>query len=248
MITEDIIYPDWEVPSFIRAIQTTRKGGYSLGKKFGEFNLSKKVGDEESNVTLNISLLKKILPNNLNLIEQVHGIDIIELSPNPTTLQADASYTRNIGEICTVLTADCLPILITDTKGSFVSAIHAGWKGLGRGIIENSIKQINSPNELIAWLGPCISQEKMEVGKEVYNFFQRYDKNTCAAFKEKSKDKLSLNLTSAAKIKLMKLGVQLIYGNSITQHYCTFKEPDKFFSYRRDRITGRMASLIWIDK
>ena len=141
---------------------------------------------------------------------------------------------------------------LTATRQAFEKdrnqSIKNAISGIGRGIIENSIKQINSPNELIAWLGPCISQEKMEVGKEVYNFFQGYDKNTCEAFKEKSKDKLSLNLTSAAKIKLIKLGVQLIYGNSITQHYCTFKEPDKFFSYRRDKITGRMASLIWIDK
>ena len=243
----DLIYPDWKVPKFIRAIQTTRKGGYSVGRNYGKFNLSHHVGDEHNSVNLNIKQLIDILPNDICWIEQVHGKKIIQLPKNITSSKADACYTKDKNVICAVRTADCLPIFITDIRGTFVLCIHAGWRGLGMGIIEEAINKINSSNDLIVWFGPCISQENFEVGHDVYEFFNKYDKNCISAFIEKSKDKFSFSLTKAAELKLKSLGVQFIYGNGITQNYCTYNEVDKFYAYRRDKLTGRMASLLWIE-
>jgi YfiH family protein len=243
----DLIYPDWKVPKFIRAIQTTRKGGCSVGRNYGKFNLSHHVGDEHNSVNLNIKQLMDIVPNDICWIEQVHGKRIIQLPKNIASSKADACYSKDKNVICAVRTADCLPILITDIRGTFVLTIHAGWRGLGIGIIEKAINKINSPNDLIVWLGPCISQENFEVGHDVYEFFNKNDKNCISAFIEKSKDKFSLSLTKAAELKLKSLGVQFIYGNGITQNYCTYNDVDKFYSYRRDKLTGRMASLLWID-
>ena len=188
-----------------------------------------------------------IVPNDICWIEQVHGKRIIQLPKNIASSKADACYSKDKNVICAVRTADCLPILITDIRGTFVLTIHAGWRGLGIGIIEEAINKINSSNDLIVWLGPCISQENFEVGHDVYEFFNKNDKNCISAFIEISKDKFSLSLTKAAELKLKSLGVQFIYGNGITQNYCTYNEVDKFYSYRRDKLTGRMASLIWIE-
>jgi len=243
----DFIFPDWKVPSFIRAIQTTRKGGYSVGPNYGKFNLSHHVGDEHNSVNLNIKQLMDIVPNDICWIEQVHGKRIIQLPKNIASSKADACYSKDKNVICAVRTADCLPILITDIRGTFVLTIHAGWRGLGIGIIEKAINKINSSNDLIVWLGPCISQENFEVGHDVYEFFNKNDKNCISAFIEKSKDKFSLSLTKAAELKLKSLGVQFIYGNGITQKYCTYNDVDKFYSYRRNKLTGRMASLIWME-
>ena len=243
----DFIFPDWKVPNFIRAIQTTRKGGYSVGPNYGKFNLSHHVGDEHNSVNLNIKKLLDTVPNDICWIEQVHGKKIIQLPKNIASSKADACYSKDKNVICAVRTADCLPILITDIRGTFVLTIHAGWRGLGIGIIEKAINKINSSNDLIVWLGPCISQENFEVGHDVYEFFNKNDKNCISAFIEKSKDKFSLSLTKAAELKLKSLGVQFIYGNGITQNYCTYNEVDKFYSYRRDKLTGRMASLIWME-
>ena len=150
---------------------------------------------------------------------------------------------ENLGLV--VKTADCMPIFLKDKKR--IGAVHAGWRGLGMGIIEEAINKINSSNDLIVWLGPCISQENFEVGFDVYEFFNKYDKNCISAFIEKSKGKFLLSLTKAAKLKLKDLGVQLVYGNGITQNYCTYNDADTFYSYRRDTVTGRMATLIWIE-
>ena len=243
----DFIYPDWKVPNFIRAIQTTRKGGYSIGANYGEFNLSHHVGDEQSSVNLNIKQLIDNVPNNICWINQVHGKKIIQLPKNIASSKADACYSKDKNVICAIRTADCLPILVTDIRGTFVLTIHAGWKGLGMGIIEEAINKINSPNDLIVWLGPCISQENFEVGHDVYEFFNKYDKNCISAFIEKSEGKFLLSLTKAAKLKLKASGVQFAYGNGITQNYCTYNDKDTFYSYRRDTITGRMATLIWME-
>ena len=248
MIKSNIISPDWKVPDFIKAVQTNRKNGFSVDNKFKSFNLSNDVGDNERYVALNMRQIRSSIPDNFTFIKQNHGKEVIKLPNSKASLLADACYTNNKNVVCTILTADCLPIIITDNKGSFVSAIHAGWKGLGMGIIENAINKINSPNPLIAWLGPCICQEKFEVGLEVYDFFYNYDKNIDTAFKPKSKKKLLLSLTKAAKIKLKNYGVENLYGNSITQNFCTYKESNKFFSHRRDGVTGRMATLVWIEK
>ena len=182
----DFIFPDWKVPSFIRAIQTTRKGGYSVGPNYGKLNLSHHVGDEHNSVNLNIKQLMDIVPNDICWIEQVHGKKIIQLPKNIASSKADACYSKDKNVICAVRTADCLPILITDIRGTFVLTIHAGWRGLGIGIIEEAINKINSSNDLIVWLGPCISQENFEVGHDVYEFFNKNDKNCISAFIEKS--------------------------------------------------------------
>lgn len=243
----DLICPDWKVPKFIRAIQTTRKGGYSVGPNYRKLNVSHLVGDEHNSINLNIKQLIDIVPNDICWMEQVHGKKIIQLPKNIASIKADACYSKDKNVICAVRTADCLPILITDIRGTFVLAIHAGWRGLGMGIIEEAINTINPSNDLVVWLGPCISQENLEVGHDVYEFFNKCDKNCISAFIEKSKDKFSLSLTKAAELKLKSLGVKFIYGNGITQSYCTYNDVDKFYSYRREKLTGRMASLIWME-
>jgi YfiH family protein len=243
----DLIYPDWKVPSFIRAIQTSKKGGFSVGSNSGKFNLSQNVEDEYSSANSNIKQLEDKVPNDITWIEQVHGKKVIQLPINRSSNEADACYSKDKNVICAVRTADCLPILMTDIKGTFVSAIHAGWRGLGMGIIESSINKINSPNDLIVWLGPCISQENFEVGRDVYKFFYKYDKKSISAFIEKPNGKFILSLTKAAEIKLKGLGVPFIYGNGITQNFCTFNDVNNFYSYRRDSLTGRMVSLVWME-
>ena len=245
---KSFIYPDWHVPNYIKSFQTTRNGGFSKKEDYRSLNLSKNVGDDRNCVDLNLGQIEKKIKNSLFFLSQNHGNEIIQLPQAQLNLNADAAYTKVNIQVCSVLTADCLPILLTDTKGSFVAAIHAGWRGLGNGIIENTVHTIRSPNDLIVWFGPCISQEMLEVGPEVYSFFMQRDENIKKAFIPKKNNKFLLSLTTAAQIKFINLDVKLLYGNGITQKYCTFAQQDQFYSFRRNQKTGRMATMVWIDK
>ena len=246
LMMSNIVTPDWPAPLNVKAIQTTRRGGFSQDPAYAEFNLSDNVVDHPSHVTQNHKHLHKSLSSQVYWLNQVHGVNIIDL-PNNNMFDADGAYTSQEKVICAVRTADCLPILLTDDKGSFVSAIHAGWKGLGLGIIESAIKKINVEHNIIAWLGPCIGKDKFEVGQNVFSHFVDNDPSTETTFKACKGDKFLLDLVSAAHIKLKNLGIVSIYGNGITQDYCTYQQADTFFSYRRDKDTGRMATLVWID-
>ena len=237
--------PNWPVPSHIKSLQTLRAGGKSEGK-YKSFNLAIHVNDDINSVNSNRELLDQFLPSSPHWLNQTHSIDVIEL-PSPT-FNADASYTSDKNTVCAVQTADCLPLLVTNKKGTIVAAIHAGWRGLLNGVIENTIHKMNmSPNELLVWLGPAISQKHFEVGADVKNGFCEKDQEAEKAFRAISDQKWLADIYHLAKLRLKASGVTDIYGGSLTDDYCTYTNEANYFSYRRDSATGRMASLIWIE-
>ena len=226
-------------------MQTLRSGGKSEGK-YNSFNLATHVNDEINTVHLNRDLLNQYLPGAPYWLNQTHSVDVLKLPSQ--TLNGDASYTIDKNTVCVVQTADCLPLLVTNIDGTIVAAIHAGWRGLLNGVIENTIEKMNiSPNELLVWLGPAISQKHFEVGFDVKNSY--CEKHTAAekAFHLISEQKWLADIYALAKIRLHICGISQIYGGSVSDDYCTFANEVDYFSYRRDGITGRMASLIWID-
>ena len=241
-MTIDLITPAFKNILNISMIQTTRHGGFSKGN-FESLNLSKDVNDNPDNVLKNFKLLDNICPN-IQWIRQVHGCNVIEL---PSSIRiGDSVFTKQRNVVCAVRTADCLPILLTNKKGSMVAAIHAGWRSLASGIIEKTISKINSDSDIYAWLGPSISADRFIVGQDVYNFFEENDPKIINSF-VKYQDKYKLCLPTAAKCKLINSGVKNIVGSTIDENFCTYNDVDRFFSYRRDKRTGRMASLIWIN-
>lgn len=243
-MNENFIIPDWPAPKNIRAIQTTRNGGISLGK-YSSMNLSSNVDDFKEHVKDNNIKLLNFLPSEPFWLNQIHS-DKSEELPSKKILNCDASYTYNKKIVCAVRTADCLPIFVTNFDGSFVSLIHAGWKGMLNGVIEKTLDKIRSPSEIIVWLGPCIGQESFEVGNDIYDLFLQKDIDTKKAFKFLN-NRYYLDLAKAAKLKLNYLDITNISGVGVTENFCTFRDQKKFFSYRRDGKTGRMASLLWID-
>ena len=237
--------PDWPAPPHIKSMQTLRTGGKSEGI-YSSFNLATHVNDEINTVNLNRDLLNQYLPGAPYWLYQTHSVDVLEL-PSPT-LNGDASYTREKSTVCVIQTADCLPLLVTNMGGTIVAAIHAGWRGLLNGVIENTIEKMNiSPNELLVWLGPAISQKHFEVGFDVKNSFCEKHSEAEKAFHSISDQKWLADIYALAKIRLNLCGVKQIYGGSVSDDYCTFANEVDYFSYRRDGVTGRMASLIWID-
>ena len=237
--------PDWPVPPHIKSMQTLRAGGRSEGA-YNSFNLATHVNDEINTVHLNRDLLNQYLPSAPYWLNQTHSVDVLKL-PSPM-LNGDASYTIDKNKVCVVQTADCLPLLVTNMDGTIVAAIHAGWRGLLHGVIENTIEKMNmSPNELLVWLGPAISQKHFEVGFDVKNSFCEKHIEAENAFHLFSDQKWLADIYALAKIRLNLCGIKQIYGGSVSDNYCTFANEADYFSYRRDGMTGRMASLIWID-
>ncbi len=237
--------PEWPVPSHIKAIQTLRVGGESKGK-YKSFNVATHVDDDVNLVNANRAILNQYLPSKPFWLHQTHSVDVIELPSQ--TLNGDASFTKTKNIVCVVQTADCLPLLVTNKEGTIVAAIHAGWRGLLHGVIENTIDKMNTPmNELLVWLGPAISQKHFEVGSDIKDAFCKKHKTAEKAFHQKSKDKYLADIYHLAKISLEACGVYQIYGGSISDDFCTFEDTENYFSYRRDGLTGRMASLIWME-
>lgn len=239
---------DWPAPDFIKAGTTLRDGGES-SSPYNSFNLATHVGDELSIVTQNRSLLKRSLnlSSEPQWLEQTHSTTAIMLPNDIENPQADAVYTLKKNTVCAVMTADCLPVLITDRQGSCVAAIHAGWRGLCDGIIEASIKKLPvDPQSLLVWLGPAIGSDVYEVGKEVYDAFtlgKQGNADAKQAFTPTVEQHWLFDIYLLAKQRLNKIGVSHIYGGN----HCTLSEKEHFFSYRRDGVTGRMANLIWIE-
>jgi YfiH family protein len=237
--------PNWPAPSYVKACTTLRTGGVSQ-PPFDQFNLAEHVGDNPEHVKANRELLKKNLnlPNEPVWINQTHSSIIVEALPKSAETVADASFSSSKNQICVILTADCLPILICHRSGSHVAAVHAGWRGLANGIIENTLDTLRLPNdELLVWLGPAISPANYEVGEEVRTQFVIHNPEATYAFLPSPNKRWLANLYALARIRLLKLGVTSIYGGD----YCTYADPTRFYSYRRDgNKTGRMASLIWI--
>lgn len=240
----DLIIPDWPAPSWIKAATTTRQGGFS-DPPFDSLNLSQTVGDNAGCVVKNQTLLKKLLGFTQDplWLKQTHGTRIISAKNTSSDRVADAVCAYEPQSVCTVLTADCLPLLVCSKTKSCIAAIHAGWKGLAAGVIENSIKALACPAEdLLVWLGPAIGPQAFVVGQDVFAVFVKKNPQFKAAFEEIGNKQWLANLYHLAKQHLNTLGISAIYGGQ----YCTYSNKKQFFSFRRDKITGRMASLIWI--
>lgn len=223
--------PEWPAPHQVKAYTTLRQS-------FGDIKKE----------TLETDKLKTLLnlPEEPIWIKQTHSTIVIEATPANISMTADASYTKSFNRVCVVLTADCLPILICNRQGTYVAAIHAGWRGLAGGIIEATLQTVPHPfSDLIVWLGPAIGPQKFEVGKDVFDAFTRENPASETGFLHYKDEKWLANLYHLAKIRLYEQGIKEIYGGQ----FCTYTQDDLFFSYRRDQgKTGRMASLIWIEE
>jgi YfiH family protein len=236
-----MILPDWPAPSRVKCAMTTRGGGVS-GAPWASFNLGDHVGDDPAHVAANRARLQRILPAEPVWLRQVHSARVVEFGheANP---QADAVFARRPGQVCAVLTADCLPVLFCDRAGSVVAAAHAGWRGLADGVLEATVAAMQVPaGEILAWLGAAIGPQAFEVGDEVRQTFVSRHPDAAAAFAPHAPGKWLADIYRLARIRLQHMGVQAIYGGG----RCTFNEPDVFYSYRRDGVTGRMASLVWL--
>lgn len=236
-----IIFPDWPAPANVKALQTTRHGGYSQGNYQG-LNFGDHVKDNPLTVNQNRQLLNAIVPTEPVWLNQVHGVRVIDAALSTCLESADAAFTTHKNTVCVTMTADCLPVLLCDTSGTVVAAVHAGWRSLCDGVIEETVKAMAvDASLLMAWLGPAIGPNAFEVGAEVRAQFVEQDAQAVQAFKPHG-DKFLGNLYQIATQRLNRLGVTHIYGGG----ECTYSNPETYFSFRRDGDTGRMASLIWL--
>ncbi len=237
---------DWPAPARVRSLLTTRSGGFSCGPWAG-FNLASHVGDDPAAVAANRERLAALLPSAPCWLEQVHGVEVVEWSaapvPGAVPPRADAAFTRVPGVVCAVLTADCLPLLLCDDAGSVVAAVHAGWRGLCASVIERTVAAMGcAPDGLHAYLGPAIGAASFEVGDEVRAAFLAVDPAASAAFVPLVPGKWLADLAALARQRLAALGVLSISGGE----QCTLRDAQRFYSYRRDGVCGRMASLVWL--
>ena len=236
---------DWPAPHWVRALTTTRRGGYSAPPYDG-LNLGDHVGDDPGRVEGNRALLAQRLnlPAQPEWLRQVHGCTVLELPGPGLACSADASIARGPGRVCAVLTADCLPLLLCDRSGSRVAAVHAGWRGLAEGVVEAAVSRLGVPGpDLLVWLGPAIGPNAFEVGGEVRHAFVSRDEQAVEAFRPARPGHWLADIFQLARLRLHRRGVRFVYGGE----YCTVTDPERFYSYRRDGATGRMASLIWIE-
>ena len=239
----NLLVPAWPAPTNVRALQTLRTGGCSPAP-WNSFNLGNHVGDSPALVAANRAMLRERLPAEPFWLQQVHGIAAVNADFEANLQEADAAIARQPGRVCAVMTADCLPVLLCDRAGRVVAAAHAGWRGLAAGVLEASIKKMDVPaSELLAWLGPAIGPKCFEVGDEVRATFVDKDPSATLAFAAKPSGKWLADIYTLARQRLQAVGVNSISGGD----FCTFTEAERFFSYRRDGVTGRMASLIWLD-
>jgi YfiH family protein len=238
----DVLVPDWPAPANVRALQTLRSGGCSPAP-WNSFNLGDHVGDDPAHVAANRAALRAHLPAEPLWLQQVHGNATVEAKKWPKSKTADASYSQQPGAVCAVMTADCLPVLFCDRAGTVVAAAHAGWRGLAGGVLEATIAGMAVPaNQLLAWLGPAIGPQCFEVGDEVRTAFVADDAGAAACFVAKVPGKWLADIYELARRRLQRAGVVAICGGD----RCTVSEPERFFSYRRDGVTGRQATLIWL--
>ena len=251
MADRSLLIPVWPAPPAVCAVSTTRLGGVSAGA-YASLNLGLHVGDEPAAVNANRERLLGIadLPGVPVWLDQCHGTRVLDLNadsqetigPGSAGLKADAAIARAPGLVCAVLTADCLPVLLTDTSGSRVAAVHAGWRGLAAGVIEAAVRALGrSPEEMLAWLGPCIGFGAFEIGPEVRDALLDKDPGAADCFDPGRGDRWHADLQGLARRRLSALGVSSIS----TAGMCTHSDRERFFSHRRDGPCGRMATLIW---
>jgi len=242
-LQEHLITPDWPAPANVKALQTTRLGGISSAP-YDSLNLGDHVGDAPLAVARNRMLLNTLLPSEPVWLKQVHGTVVANADLASCLPQADACIARHRDAVCVVMTADCLPVLLCDTRGSVVGAVHAGWKGLAAGVVEATVKAMEvAPQHLMAWLGPAISQQAFEVGDEVRAMFVDADPQAAEAFIPGQQGKWLADLYALIRLRLNSLGITQVYGGG----FCTYRERERFFSYRRDGVTGRMGTFIWLE-
>ena len=250
---------DWPAPAGVRALCSTREGGVSAGP-YLSLNLGDHVGDDPAAVAENRRRFAAALGARPVFLQQVHGFEAVQLtSQTPHGTQADACWTRERGLACTIMVADCLPVLLTDRAGTCVAAAHCGWRGLaganGRGVLETlwdawwpqvARDAQAAARETLAWLGPCIGPTAFEVGDEVKAAFEAVDANASRRFKPASPGKWLADLPALARDRLHALGIDAVHGNDGGTGWCTVSNPSRFFSHRRDRVSGRLAAGVWL--
>jgi purine-nucleoside/S-methyl-5'-thioadenosine phosphorylase / adenosine deaminase len=249
------IHPSWPAPASVRALCSTRVGGVSHAP-YDSLNLGDHVGDRVEAVASNRELFARTLGARPVFLNQVHRRHTVELtSDTPDGVEADGCVTRAERVACTIMVADCLPVLLTTTDGCVVAAAHAGWRGLagtdGQGILEAVWRRLRETAErpdagqTMAWLGPCIGPDAFEVGPEVKSAFEAFDTAAAMLFKPHGKGKWLADLPGLARRRLRALGVTRVYGNDGGSDWCTASNPSRFFSHRRDGRSGRFAAGIW---
>jgi len=246
------ITPHWPAPANVRSQITTRVGGVSL-PPYASNNLGLHVGDNPEQVATNRTQLcaRLGLDERPQWLEQIHGVKVVHAKTDGVVRTADGSYSNQIGHACLVMTADCLPILLCDKQGTQVAALHCGWRSLAKGICARGLQKFSAkPRDLLAYLGPAISQPHFEVGVDVLEAFfkaarsqQHADQIANAFISGQRPLHFYADIYALARAELHSLGVMDIYGGD----YCTYADPERFYSYRRDKVTGRMASLIWLE-
>ena len=253
--------PDWPAPSHVRAYMTTRSGGVSLAP-WDSLNLGEHVGDNTEHVSRNRALLAQATGAQAVYLKQVHGWQVAPLNAHTVQgAQADVCWTRDRTVACTMMVADCLPILVCHPQASWVAAAHAGWRGLAgdgaRGVVEVLAETAQSQGlrvaDCLVWLGPCIGPEAFEVGADVQTAFCSATANASleACFRPKSVGKFQADLAHLARLRLAEVGFEKIYGNDSSPPWCTVSQPSRYFSHRRDAArlggtTGRMAAGVWL--
>ncbi|MET0357347.1 MAG: peptidoglycan editing factor PgeF [Cellvibrio sp.] len=251
-MNSDHIIPPWPAPDNVRVCITTRAGGVSVAP-YASNNFGLHVGDERSAVEANREALcaQLDLKKAPQWLEQIHGVKIVAAKGDHLVRTADGSYSTERGQACVVMTADCLPVFLCDKKGTQVAVLHCGWRSLAKGICAIAVKQFNrSPEDLLVYLGPAISQKHFEVGVDVLEAFFKSARNAAhadaiaGAFISAQRPlHFYADIYELARAELKSLGIKAIYGGD----YCTYEQSEHFYSYRRDGVTGRMAHLIWLE-
>lgn len=248
----DLIIPEWtDAPANVGALSTTRRGGtspapYDDGAGGGGLNLGVHVGDAPEFVRQNRALLRTLLPGEPAWLSQVHGAQVVDAAAASDMPQADACIATQPGVVCAIQTADCLPVLFCDMGGRAVGAAHAGWRGLAGGVLENTVSRMRDAGagDIIAWMGPAIGPRCFEVGQDVFAAFVGREADMATAFEplHGQDGKYLADIYLLARKTLRNAGVDKVFGGG----QCTVTGRDRFYSYRRDKTTGRMASLIWL--
>jgi polyphenol oxidase len=245
MIPPEWVTPEWPAPSRVRAFVTTRHGGVSAGE-YASLNLGTRGGDDPRNVAANRLIVRDHLPAMPRWMAQVHGAAVCDLDAlgNHDTATADAAVTRVAGTVGVVLTADCMPLFLCDRAGTRAGVVHAGWRGMAAGVIENAVAALGAdPREVLAWMGPAIGPTAFEVGSEVREAFLAAGPEADAAFAPHGAGQFMADLYALARVRLARAGVSEVHGGG----FCTYREPQRFFSYRRVPASGRMGAFIWME-
>lgn len=240
-----LLLPDWPAPATVRAACSTREGGLSAAP-YDTLNLGDHVGDDEALVAGNRRRFAAALGARPVYMKQVHGARCVQLrGDTPDGVEADACFTLERGMACTIMVADCLPVLLADRRGDVVGAAHAGWRGLASGVIEAAASKLPRLEGAIAWLGPCIGPRQFEVGPEVRDAFVGAHSDAGRFFRPHTPGKYLADLPGLARQRLAALGIGSVHGNDGSDAWCTVTQRSRFFSHRRDRVSGRFAAAIW---